>query len=143
MKFHLKPTDPGKLETDVLVCFCWENELKNQLGLPSDLWKIISEIAQKENFTGKESQLISVYPQGIISAFKFILYGLGKKDDFDLFRLYKSVSSAVKKVMAAKEQCRMSHMAQILILVIQFITMAGYQLEELLPERLSGQLYMP
>lgn len=102
MKFHLKPTDPGKLVADVLICFCWENELKNLSGLPSELTEDIAEIAQKENFIGKESQILTLYPNGIISSFKLLLYGLGRKDDFDLFKLYKSIASSVKKVMAAK-----------------------------------------
>lgn len=102
MKFHLKPIDPAELAADVLICFCWENELKNLLGVPSDLREVIAKIAQRENFIGKESQILSFYPNGIISSFKFLLYGLGKKDDFDLYKLYKSVASSAKKVMEAK-----------------------------------------
>ena len=102
MKFHLKPTDPGKLEADVLICFCWENELKSLSGLPNDLLEDLFEIAKKENFTGKEAQILSLYPKDSISSFKFLLYGLGRKDDFDLYKLYKSVAVSVKKVMAAK-----------------------------------------
>lgn len=102
MKFHLKPTDPGKLAVDVLICFCWENELKNLTGLPNILVENINEIAAKEDFFGKESQALLLHPKGMISSFKFLLFGLGKKDDFDLFRLYKSVAKAVKKVMAVK-----------------------------------------
>lgn len=102
MKFHLKPTDPAKLAVDSLIYYCWENELGNISGLPDSLLQHVKEIAAKEEFSGKESQSLSIYTKGEISAFKFLLYGLGKKEDFDIYKLYKSVASSVKKLKEGK-----------------------------------------
>lgn len=102
MKFHLKPTDPTKLEVDSLIYYCWENEFGNISGLPNSLLIQLKAIAAKEDFTGKESQSLSIYTNGEISAFKFLLFGLGKKGDFDIFKLYNSIASSIKRVKEGK-----------------------------------------
>lgn len=97
MKFLLKPTDPSKLEIDVLICYSWEGELSVLTGLPKEFLTEVKEAAKREEFEGKEEQSLVLSGKNLISAYKFLLFGLGKKDSFDLYKLYKSVASSVKK----------------------------------------------
>lgn len=102
MKFHLKPTDPTKLEVDALIFYCWENEIRDISGLPISILQHVKEIAVREEFSGKESQTLSIYTRGEISAFKFLLCGLGKKEDFDIYKFYKSIAISIKSLIDGK-----------------------------------------
>jgi len=88
MKFSLKPTDPGKIEADVLLIFSWE---ENPFEIPQfnvQFNSHVIETAKRENFEGKSGQSITVSTQGVISSYKLVLVGLGKKGDFNLFKLF-------------------------------------------------------
>jgi len=102
MRFYLKPTDPSKLEVDILICFAWENEVSPIDRLSGDFWDDISEAAAREDFTGKEEQMLILSGRNLISAYKFLLFGQGKKEDFSICKLYRSVASAVKKAKEVK-----------------------------------------
>lgn len=102
MKFILKPTDPSKLEVDVLIQYCWENEVSHVSGLSKDFLDEIKSAAAKEEFTGKELQSLLLYPKNIISSYKFLLLGLGKKEEFNIFKLYKFVAASVKRALEGK-----------------------------------------
>lgn len=102
MKFYLKPTDPSKIEADILIKYCWEKEVTSLSGLPKNFTDEIQEICIKENFKGEENQAVLVYPKGHISSFKFLLFGLGSKKECDLHKLYKLIASSVKKSLEGK-----------------------------------------
>lgn len=102
MKFSLKPTDPAKLEADILIQYCWENEIDALSVLPRDFIAETKESAAKEDYTAKESQSLLTYPKGQISSYKYLLYGLGKKEDFDLYKLYKSVAASISRIKDSK-----------------------------------------
>ncbi len=102
MKFSLKPTDPSKLESDILIQYCWENEIEALSELPQDFKTYLVEIAKKEDFKGKEDQALLLYPKDYLSSYKYMLLGLGKKADFDIFKLYKSVASSISRTQDSK-----------------------------------------
>lgn len=102
MKITLKPTDPSKLEVDILICFAWEDELNSIDGLSRGFLGEIKEAATREDFTGKEGQALILSGQNLISAYKFLLFGQGKKEEFSIYKLYKSVASALKKAKESK-----------------------------------------
>lgn len=96
MKITLKPTDPSKIDADVIIYFCWEEGIAHIDGLKKELRDMFEDGAKHEDFEGKDSQTLAVTTKGVINAYKILLYGLGKKEKFDFFRLYKSVASAVR-----------------------------------------------
>ncbi len=102
MKFTLKPSDPGKLEADVLIQYCFENEINVLSNLPANLLVEIKKIAAREDFIGKEAQTLSFYTHGLIAAYKLLLQGQGKKEEFDLFKLYNSVALSIKHAVEGK-----------------------------------------
>lgn len=102
MKFLLKPTDLSKLETDVLIMFCYEKEISELSGFNNEFIKLVKEAAAREEFEGKEEQILILSTRGVISSYKFILVGLGDKVNFKIDKLYKSVAMAVKKAREAR-----------------------------------------
>lgn len=102
MKFLLKPTDPEKLETDVLVVFCFEDGLNELSRLDQKLAGLLKISAQKENFTGKEKQQMVISSKENLAAYKLLVVGLGKKEEFDLYQLRLVVASAVKSIKEMK-----------------------------------------
>lgn len=101
MKFTLKPTDPSKIEADVLIQYSWEDEF-GLSGLPKNFQDEIKEIADREEFKGSQDQTLLLYPKTLIAAYKFLLFGLGKKKDFDLYKLYKSVATSIRSIQDSK-----------------------------------------
>ncbi|MBI3379243.1 leucyl aminopeptidase [Candidatus Gottesmanbacteria bacterium] len=102
MKFLLKPTNPEKLEVDVLIKYCWEGEFSNVASLPKAFLDELKTLAEKEEFKGKESQTLFVYPKGDLAAYKFFLFGIGKKEEFDIYKLYKLIATSIKRVIDTK-----------------------------------------
>lgn len=102
MKFYLKPTDPEKLDVDTLLLFSWEDDLSPFDKFDKEIFQLIKEAGVREQYEGKEGQFLILSTKGIISPYKLIIAGLGKKEDFDLFGLYKAVASAVKKAKETK-----------------------------------------
>ncbi|MBI5451849.1 leucyl aminopeptidase [Candidatus Gottesmanbacteria bacterium] len=102
MKFLLKPTDPSKIEADILISFCWEKDLSETSDISKELSEEVKEGAAREDFEGKSDQLLLLSTRGIISAYKFLLVGLGKREKFDSYHLYTAIASAVKKSREGK-----------------------------------------
>ncbi|MCJ7741023.1 leucyl aminopeptidase [Candidatus Microgenomates bacterium] len=102
MKFTLKPTDPGRIEADVLLIFSWEDSPFEIPQFNVQFNNHIIETAKRENFEGKSGQSITVSTQGVISSYKLVLVGLGKKGDFNLFKLFKTVAEGVKITRTVK-----------------------------------------
>lgn len=99
MKFILKATDPSKISSDVLISFVWEDNL--DIGIPT-ISQIIKEGIDREGFEGKESQSLVLSSKGQIWSYKVLILGLGKKDKFEIDKLYNTIALAVKKSLEFK-----------------------------------------
>jgi len=97
MKFSIKPTDPAKLETDVLIMFCHEDELNKLPLLNKKLTDLIKAAAAKEGFEGRKEQFFVLQTKEYIGAYKLLIAGVGKSEESDLYRVRKYVAEAVKK----------------------------------------------
>lgn len=97
MKFSIKPADVSKLDTDILITFVWEGDLRNFSQFPGAVNSIIKEAAGKENFEGKEKQFLTISGKGLIAPYKLLICGLGKTEDFDIKKLYTAICATVKK----------------------------------------------
>ncbi len=102
MKFSLKPIHPEKIEADALVVFLFEDELQNFPITNGELKNLIQSAIKREDFHAFEEEILSLSTKGCIPAYKLLIIGLGKKDEFNIFRLYSSVSLAVKKIKEIK-----------------------------------------
>lgn len=102
MKFLLKPTDPEKIETDTLIVFCFEDSINDLSFFDQKLTGLLKISAQKENFTGKEKQQLVISTIDKLAAYKLLVIGLGKKEEFDLSVLRQAVARAVKTVNKMK-----------------------------------------
>lgn len=102
MKFLLKPTDPAKLEADVLIAFCWEDSLSEFMSLDEKLSGHIFDAARREEFRGKEDEFVTLSTKGYIGSYKLVIAGLGRREDFDIHTLRKAVAQAVKKAKETK-----------------------------------------
>jgi leucyl aminopeptidase len=94
MKFFPKPIEPGKVETDLLILFSYEGE-----SIPAfsqiQINNVIKEMIQKEDYTGKTGQILSVTTKGLISSYRLIVIGLGKKEEIELSSYQKAVAKAI------------------------------------------------
>lgn len=97
MKISVKPTDPAKLDVDVLISFCWEKGLTSINNFPSELNSLTKDSAEREEFEGKEKQFLTISTKGLISPYKLLICGSGKKEEFDSLHLYENIAQAVKK----------------------------------------------
>lgn len=99
MNISIKPTDLAKLESDVILCFSFQDnfeELRNQFPA---LTQILQLAEAKENFHGKFGETLELYTKGYINSYKLIIVGLGSKESFDAYTLQKAVAVAVRKVI--------------------------------------------
>lgn len=96
ISFSVKVTDPQKLETDVCIGFVFENESFELPQFNQAVTAIIRSTADRESFNGKRGEHCVIYTRGLISPYKLILIGLGKKDSFDTFRLYSGIAESAK-----------------------------------------------
>ncbi len=55
MRFVIKPTDPAKIEADILIIFCWEDGVGKLPFLNKTIGDLVRKTATKENFEGKGS----------------------------------------------------------------------------------------
>lgn len=102
MKFTLKPNYSLASENDLLAVFCFEGKLEQILDFSSELNRFISEAAAKESFTGKDGEKLQISTKGMISSYKMLIVGLGKNEDFDIYKWQKSVSTAVRSLISSK-----------------------------------------
>jgi len=102
MKFLLKPIDPAKLASDVLVAFCWEKDLSSLRQLDEKLSGLITEAIKKEGFAGKENEYLILSTKGDIGSYKILVAGLGERENFDIFSLIKAIAFTLKKAKEAK-----------------------------------------
>ncbi len=97
MKFSIKPSEPSKLDADVLILYVWEDGLISYNQFPDSLNSVIKEAAEREDFKGREKQYLVISTRGLISSYKLLLCGIGKKEEYDISRLYQSLAQSVKK----------------------------------------------
>lgn len=93
--------DPGKVETDLLILFSYEGE-----SIPTfsqiQMNNLLKEMSQKEDYTGKTAQVLSITTKGLIASYKLIVVGLGKKEEIDLYNYQKEVAHAVTLAQSIK-----------------------------------------
>ncbi|MCL4338182.1 leucyl aminopeptidase [Patescibacteria group bacterium] len=102
MKFLLKPTEPSKLSTDLLIQFVSEGEIRKLKGFSQEFISIVKDAAQREIFEGKEGQFLIVSGLGKIEPYKVLFVGTGKIENVDYYNLNKFVSLAIKKAQSLK-----------------------------------------
>lgn len=89
MNFSIKPTQVDKIETDVLVVFCFEEGIKELSDLDQKMAGLLMISAQKENFTGRNSEKLLISSKEALCAYKLLVIGMGKKEEVDLNSLRK------------------------------------------------------
>ncbi len=97
MKFSIKPAELSKLDADILILYVWEDGLIYFNQFPESLNSIIKEAADRENFKGHDKQYLDISTRGLISSYKLLLCGIGKKEEYDISRLYQTLAKSVKK----------------------------------------------
>jgi leucyl aminopeptidase len=102
MKITLKPTDPAKIEADVLIVFSWEEKTSDLPAFNTVLRQTLKEAIIRETYEGKEEDSLMITAGGQIASYKLLLHGLGKKEDYSIYRLFKSIALAVKKAQSIK-----------------------------------------
>jgi len=102
MKFTIKPTDPAKIDADVLILFCWQDGLEEFFRELKNISKLILEASKREDFKGSKKQFLITTSQSESGPYKVLIVGLGKKEEFNLNSLYFSVAQAVKKTQESK-----------------------------------------
>ena len=102
MKFTIKPTDPAKIDADVLVLFCWQDGLEDFSRELKNISKLILEASKREDFKGSNKQFLTLTTQSESGPYKIIIAGLGKKEEFNLNSLYSRVAEVVKKTGESK-----------------------------------------
>lgn len=95
MKFSIKPTDPAKLDTDVLVTTV--NDLNKITKGRSELTSLVQEARNKEQFEDKLGNFLFLSTKGYIGAYKLLIAGIDSEDNFDYFKLLNFTASACKK----------------------------------------------
>lgn len=103
MKIFLKPTDPFKFDVDILLQLVFEDDFVQEISsFPKELSALIREGSIKEDFLGKEGQALILSTKGIISSYKLVFIGMGKKEDFDIALLQESVGMGIRRCKEVK-----------------------------------------
>ncbi|OGG02990.1 hypothetical protein A2W14_04410 [Candidatus Gottesmanbacteria bacterium RBG_16_37_8] len=98
MKISLKASKISQLDVDSLNLFFWENELEKSLrDIPTGLISLIKEAEKREEFKGGRDEILILSSKGLISSYKLILTGLGKKNDFNRAVLAEQVAKSIRK----------------------------------------------
>ncbi|MBI4066946.1 leucyl aminopeptidase [Candidatus Gottesmanbacteria bacterium] len=103
MNFSIKTTSPSQAQVDLLILYSWRGE-KAETLVPNNLklQSSIKEAMTREQFRGDEGEYVDIYTKGEIEAYKILVVGLGKEEDFDLYKLRKSIAAATKKAKQFK-----------------------------------------
>src|SRR3989338_1557210 len=98
MKISLKASKISQLDVDTLNLFFWEDELEKSLrDIPGDLISLIKEAEKREDFKGGRDEILVLSSKGLISSYKLIITGLGKKNDFNRAALAEQVAKSIRK----------------------------------------------
>ena len=99
MKFSIKPTDPGKLETDVLIVT--PKDLYKVVKKDHPLSTLISEAFEKEQFEDKLGNFLFLSTKGYIGSYKLLIAGIGE-NTFDYSELLNFTAKICRKVSEIK-----------------------------------------
>lgn len=102
MKFTLKPSAWNAIDADVLVLYCFENQLPQFLTKDRQLATFITEAAKRELFAAREGEMLSVSTKGYIASFRLLFVGLGKMESADLYTVRVMVAKSVRKAREFK-----------------------------------------
>src|SRR3990167_7405911 len=105
MKFTLKPTDITEIESDAVIFFSFDTTLANLIKEPFPFAKILKRAVEQEKYQAEFSKTLIISSPPESSAYKLMVVGLGKEDEFDYFKLQEAVGQAVsecRKIKASK-----------------------------------------
>ena len=98
MKISLKVSKSSTMDVDTLNIFVWEDEIdKNLPDFPAEFLVYIRESVKKENFKGNVGEKLVLSTRGLISAYKLVILGLGKKESFDMNLLREQVANSIRQ----------------------------------------------
>ena len=98
MKISLKVSKSSTMDVDTLNIFVWEDEIdKNLPDFPAEFLVYIRESVKKENFKGNVGEKLVLSTRGLISAYKLVILGLGKKESFDMNLLREQVAKSIRQ----------------------------------------------
>jgi len=111
MKFLIKPTEPFKIESDLLAVFLWEDP-KNPWTDGAEkvdkyLSGMIKSLTNLEDFEGREGKILYLNTHGKIPSRQVGLVGLGKKERFSLYVLRK-VGASLARLASEKAAKRLA-----------------------------------
>ncbi len=102
MKFTLKPTDITEIESDAVVFFSFDASLPNLLKDPFPYAKILKRAIEKESFKAEFGKKLIISTPAESSAYKLILIGLGKEEEFNIYKLQEAVGHAIRECRQIK-----------------------------------------
>lgn len=91
---------PGKVEADLLVIGCCEEEAPPIEGLPGDVTTAIGRLTSRAGWKGEEKQYVESVPDGG-SVGAIGLLGMGARQELDARRIQRWISLAVEKAQHA------------------------------------------
>lgn len=110
MELKLEKEALGKISGDVVVFGVFFDEGVDKalqepgLDIPEAVLKQLAEMAAFEKFKGKNGELLSLYPGDALPARRFVLAGLGKRDDFA--NTVRKAAATLARQFGSKEQYR-------------------------------------
>ncbi len=85
MKLSFTSQDIDKIDTELLVLMCYENDVPFKEMLGTLDWRIngrLSRSVKEKHFRGKAKELLLIPSEKRLKAAEVIVLGLGKKEDF-------------------------------------------------------------
>ena len=104
MNFTLKVSKIAELQADTVHLFLSEEEDAEQAFafLPHNLVEEIKQGMKREDFNARKNESLVISSKGIISSYKVIITGVGKREDIDLSRVAGQVARSVKLAKECK-----------------------------------------
>ena len=138
MKFSLKSKKISQLEVDTLNLFLWEDEeIEKYKEFPGELLLYIKDAVKRENFNQDRDEVLLLSSKGIISAYKLIITGLGKKKDFDRGILAEQVAKSIRKskenkavkigIVLADDWCDLFGIKNSVQTIVEAVSLADYR----------------
>ena len=102
MKISTTSTPVSSIAADAVVVGIYQDEPLNGAAAQLDEanGSVISDLMQREEFSGKKNQLLTLHALGSIEAKQVVLLGLGKKDSLDTATTFQACGSAAKSLAA-------------------------------------------
>lgn len=104
MKFQVKPTDPVKIEADLLVVFGYQGEKEGVVDLSDEAKRVdsaldglLSREALEEDMDGSVGKTVRVHTHGSVASHRVLLTGLGKPKALSVAHLQTAMAAAVRQ----------------------------------------------